>query len=92
MLRTEQGAANNQRTQAPLSWDALNNMGVPINYDAFAARWDSPDEGPLLKKLVAKFDGRGLLVKTNEKEPSEKSSVKPNEVEKMAKRATKLGK
>ena len=69
-------------------------MGVPISYDAFAARWDSEDEGPVLKNLVDKFDGNGLTVKTND--ITSKDSVGQDQgksaVSQMAKRATKLGK
>ncbi len=90
-LRALQAAANNQNTQAPLTWDALQNMGIPVRYDEFAARWDDPEEGPLLKKLVDKFDGHGLTVKTNEKDRAPKTSYKEKEISRMAKRATKLG-
>lgn len=91
-LRVLQSAANNQNTTAQLTWDALKNMGVPVAYDEFAARWDSPEEGPLLKQFVANFDGHGLTVKTRDNDPAEKTSHKEREVSKMAKRATKLGK
>ncbi len=69
-------------------------MGVPISYDAFAARWDSPEEGPVLQKLVDKFDGNGLTLKTQESEPmqGQGSDEAEGEVARMAKRATKLGK
>ena len=77
-----------------MTWDALRNMGVPISYDAFAARWDSEDEGPILKKLVDKFDGNGLTLKTQESEPEQGQAQTDaeGEVSRMAKRATKLGK
>ena len=67
-------------------------MGVPVSYDAFSARWDSQDEGPILKKLVDKFDGVGLTIKTNDKEQLPHSGHKETEMHRMAKRATKLGK
>ena len=67
-------------------------MGVPIDYDAFAARWDDPQEGALLKKLVKKFDGSGLLINTHKASSDTPRKEKTGEVEKMAKRATKLGK
>ncbi len=86
-LRALQAAANNQNTQATLSWPAVKNMGIPVGYDEFAARWDSPDEGPMLKQLVTKFDGAGLTVKTKEKELPQ-GSHKETELRKMAKRAT----
>ena len=88
-LRALQSAANNQNTTAQLTWDALKNMGVPVAYDEFAARWDSQDEGPLLKQLVSKFDGGGLTVKTHDRDPIEKTSHKERELSKMAKRATR---
>jgi hypothetical protein len=91
-LRALQAAANNQNTTAPLTWEALQSMGIPVRYDEFAARWDDPAEGPLLKNLVDKFDGHGLTVKTNEKDRIAKNSHKEKEVSRMAKRATKLGK
>ena len=90
-LRAVQSSANNQNTTAPLTWDALQNMGIPVRYDEFAARWDDPQEGPLLKKLVDKFDKHGLTVKTKERELPH-TAHKEREVSRMAKRATKLGK
>lgn len=93
-LRAVQSAANNQNTQAPMTWIALNkagrNFGAPsIDYDRFAARWETD---PVLKQLVDRFDGQGLVIKTNEKEPSTKTSHKEREVSQMAKRATRKGK
>jgi len=68
-------------------------MGAPISYDAFAARWDSPDEGPILQKLVDKFDGNGLTLKTQETEPEQgQGDEAESDIARMAKRATKLGK
>jgi hypothetical protein len=89
-LRAIQSSANNQNTQAPMTWVALNqagkNFGAPsIDYDRFAARWETD---PILKQLV---DGNGLVIKTNEKEPSAKTSHKEREVSRMAKRATRKG-
>lgn len=93
-LRALQSAANNQNTQAQMTWKALNvaarNLGAPeIDYDRFAARWESD---PMLKQIVDRFDGNGLVIKTNEKDPRQQTSHKEREVHKMAKRATKLGK
>lgn len=69
-------------------------MGASVSYDAFAARWDSPDEGPVLKKLVDKFDGNGLTLKTKETEPEQGQGGEEaeSEISRMARRATKLGK
>lgn len=87
-LRALQAASNNQNTTSQLNWNALNNMGVPVGYDEFAARWDDPQEGPILKQLVAKFDGHGLTVKTHDKDPIQQTSHKEREISRMAKRAT----
>jgi len=96
-LRALQSSANNQganqdrHIDAPMTWDALNqagqNYGAPdIDYDRFAARWASD---PVLKQLVDRFDGQGVVIKTKgaEDEP-EQGEPKGNEVSKMAKRAT----
>jgi hypothetical protein len=62
-------------------------------YKAFSARWDDPQEGPLLKKFIDRFDGQGVVLKTNNQEDRpQQGGGKTGEVEKMAKRATKLGK
>lgn len=74
-------------------------MGIPINYDAFSARWDeesmlSPEQ-QILHKLVDRFDGNGLVLKTQDTQDQvgqQSQEEKPGEVSKMAKRATKLGK
>ena len=47
-----------------MTWAALNQLGQEygapdIDYDRFAARWESD---PILKKLVARFDGHGVIV------------------------------
>ena len=64
-----QAAANNKHTQAPLTWQALQNQGVPVGYDEFAARWDSQEPNDqILHKLVDRFDSHGLVIKTKEKE------------------------
>ena len=64
-LRALQSAANNKQSQAQLTWDAINQTGQEyggpdIDYDRFAARWDSD---PILKQLVSRFDGHGVVVK-----------------------------
>jgi hypothetical protein len=75
-----------------MTWDAINKMGQDygapdIDYDRFAARWESD---PVLKQLVARFDGQGVVIKTNKKadHPMQGEPPKPGEVAKMAKRAT----
>jgi hypothetical protein len=74
-----------------MTWGAIQSMGVPISYDAFARRWDDETEGPLLKKLVKKFDGGGLTLKTREAQPTKKADTGSSEVSKMAMSATKRG-
>ena len=58
-----------------------------IDYDRFAARWESD---PIIKQLVARFDGQGVVIKTKQPEdtPMQGTPPKPGEVSKMAKRAT----
>jgi hypothetical protein len=66
-------------------------MGAPtIDYDRFAARWDSD---PILQQLVDRFDAAGVVLKTANKENNvSRGQAQPGQIEKMAKRATKLGK
>jgi hypothetical protein len=90
-LRSSQFTAKAKNTTGPLTWDALQNMGVPISYDSFAARWDSEKEGPILKKLVQKFDGGGLTLRTKDSQPGKENNTAPSEVSKMAMSATKRG-
>jgi hypothetical protein len=91
-LRALQTTANNQHAEAPLTWDAVNHLGQQygapdIDYDRFAARWDAD---PILKQLVARFDGHGLVVKTKNKEDEpEQGDTKPSMMDKAAERATK---
>lgn len=94
---TAQGAGDNQQTKAPMTWGALQNMGIPISYEAFAARWEEeeglPPEQQVLHNLVVRFDGSGVTVKTQD--AKQKPAVGGEEsgvVSQMAKRATKLGK
>ena len=70
-LRALQASANNQHVEAPMTWDAINHIGEKygspdIDYDRFAKRWE---QDPMMKQLVSRFDGRGLVVKTNKHEP-----------------------
>lgn len=94
-LRALQSAANRKGSEATMTWRALAaasaKMGAPaIDYDRFAARWDSD---PVLKSIVDRYDSHGLVIKTaNKAKQVEKGTPQPNEMEKMAKRATKLGK
>jgi hypothetical protein len=91
-LRALQNTADNQHSEAPLSWDSVNQLGQQygapdIDYDRFAARWDTD---PILKQLVARFDGHGLVVKTkNPEDEAEQGEEKPSMMDKAAERATK---
>lgn len=79
-----------------MTWDAINKMmqpyGAPdIDYDRFSARYDSD---PTLQQLVNKFDGKGVVVKTNQDEPEDETIHNPvgtggDSVAQMAKQATK---
>jgi hypothetical protein len=97
-LFTAQGAGDNQQTKAPMTWGALQNMGIPISYEAFAARWQEeegmPPEQQILHNLVVRFDGSGVTVKTQDAKQKPEVSGKEDggAVAQMAKRATKLGK
>ena len=89
-LRALQSSANRKHIQAPMTWDALNHIGQgygapDIDYDRFNARWESD---PILKQLVDRFDGQGLVIKTAEK-PMPQGSNPAGAVDKMAKHATK---
>jgi hypothetical protein len=62
-----------------------------IDYDRFSARYDSD---PVIKQLVSKFDGKGVVVKTDASEPEDESVRNPvgsggDSVAQMAKHATK---
>ena len=95
-LRALQSAADHKGTEAPMTWDALNQTGQQygapdIDYDRFAARWESD---PILKKLVDRFDGHGVVIKTQKHaeqpeqgNPERKQAA--SAVDAMAKSATK---
>ena len=70
-LRALQSSANNQHVASSLTWDAINNIGEKygapdIDYDRFNKRWESD---PMIKQLVQRFDGHGLVIKTDKHEP-----------------------
>lgn len=90
-LRALQSTANSKHTLAPMTWDALNQMGhqygaPDIDYDRFAARWETD---PILKKLVDRFDGHGLVVNTDAKEPKLPQGQKTGMIDRAASAATK---
>lgn len=73
-------------------------MGIPISYDAFDARWKQeeqlPPEQQFLHNKIERYDGHGIVLKTNDNGEAKVGgdSHKESEVSRMAKRATKLGK
>ena len=63
-----------------------------LTYDGFAAQWDAEGEQGILHQLVDRFDGHGLVLKTNQPEPGQgQQKVAPSKVSKMAMSATKRG-
>lgn len=76
-LRTLQARADSKKTTAQFSWDAISRMlqnisGQEMDYDLFKTEFDA---NPALKKLVDRFDGKGVVVKTKEKnQPTEKGT------------------
>jgi hypothetical protein len=91
-LRALQAAAAREGSEAPMTWTALaragQNFGAPaIDYDRFAARWETD---PILKQLVDRFDGAGIVVKTNNQEQPMQGAPKAqnSNIDSMAKRAS----
>ena len=85
-----QKAADDQNIQSPLTWRALNRIlssqqAPLVRYREFSARWEKE---PILKQLVDRFDGHGLVVKTAAKDQLEQGQKKTGAMDKMAKRAT----
>jgi hypothetical protein len=80
-----QSAANNSHQEEIETWDELQKAGIPVDYDRFAARWDSD---PKLKQLVTRFDGRGIVLKTKAKEMPVGAKAHKDLVGQMAKKAT----
>ena len=85
-----QKAADDQNIQSPLTWRALNRIlssqqAPLVRYREFSARWEKE---PILKQLVDRFDGHGLVVKTAAKDQPEQGQKKTSSMDKMAKRAT----
>ena len=98
-IRAIQSNANQTKTGASLSWDAINNMGQQfgapgIDFDRFAARFDSD---PVLQGMVDNFDKSGIVLKTQssqqQAQPGQQAPEQGNPMmAAAAKRATKLGK
>jgi hypothetical protein len=80
-----QSAANNSHDEETETWAELQQAGIPIDYDRFAARWDTD---PQLKQLVARFDGQGIVLKTKAKHPEMSQGQHKDLVGQMAKSAT----
>ena len=71
----------------------LRSAGLNIQYDTFKARWDSQDPNDaILHDLVDRFDGHGVVLKTNNPQLAQGDKSKKSSIDTMAKRATKLGK
>lgn len=78
-----------------MTWRALNainqNEGAPfIDFERFAARYDSEDETGILHQLVDRFDKNGLVIKTASSNSETDTINQPQStgaVEKMAKHA-----
>lgn len=97
-LRAVQSSANQSKSGASLSWDAINNMGQQfgapgIDFDRFAARFDSD---PVIQGMVDNFDKSGIVLKTQHTQDQQAMPQSPEAGNPMmaaaAKRATKLGK
>ena len=79
VLSNLQSRANSKKTTAKFSWDAISSMmqnvtGQKIDYDLFKLQFDS---NPGVKKLVNRFDGKGVEIKTKEKERPTEFGKKP---------------
>lgn len=90
-LKSIQFSANKQGSTGPVTWDALNNMnrdeGTPhIDYRGFDARWKQeeqlPPEEQILHNLVDRYDGAGLVLKTDKKELARTKSSGESPVQK----------
>ena len=95
-LRGLQSSADRSNVPATMTWRALNSVGrsngtPEIDYDRFAAQWDSEDETGILHQLVDNFDKNGIVVKTHsqEQEPQQAKKGAESAVTKMAKHALK---
>jgi hypothetical protein len=78
-LRTLQARADSKKTSAQFSWDAISRMmqnisGQEMDYDLFKLEFDA---NPALKKLVDRFDGKGIVIKTKEKSQPTEFGKKP---------------
>jgi len=91
-----QSDANNQHIPTELDWRALavelaSREAPVVGYDQFDARWKDPVEGEILKKYVQRYDGHGIVLKTDADtgEMGDGEQKGPDLVANMAKSATK---
>lgn len=91
VLRALQNSANNQKSEASMTWDALNRAtqayGAPdVDYDSFAARFDSD---PVLQSIIDNFDEHGIKIKT-EQGTQQAATAQPADSDKNMMRSTAL--
>jgi len=105
LFSLQSGAMNSDNSDdSPIDWGTLNTQlirrGAPSlganprrSYDSFKLRWDDPQEGPMLKKYIDRFDGDGIVLKTGETSdrPEQGEPKKTSMMAAAAKRATKAG-
>jgi len=105
LFSLQAGAMNSDNSDdSPIDWETLNTQLIRSNgpllganprdsYDSFKVRWDDPQEGPLLKKYIDRFDGTGIVLKTGEysDRPEQGEPKKTSMMAAAAKRATKAG-
>lgn len=63
---------------------AQNTTGQQVDYETFKAEFDS---SPALQAVVKRFDDRGVVVNTREKDMPTVGQEKTGKVDAMAKRA-----
>lgn len=86
--------ANFDQETSSLTWRALNSLaaqqGAPaIDYRRFDKRWNDEGEEGMLHHIVDRYDGQGLVLKTDEQDhPEVQGGEKPGQISAMAKRAT----
>ena len=92
LLRNIVAQANSKQQPSFLNWAALNNLmqnvgNEQFDYDSFKAQYDSSS---MIKKLVFKFDDRGVELKTYGTDPKRsQGGEKETSISKMAKNAAK---
>jgi hypothetical protein len=98
VLRALQNSANNQNSQASLTWDALNRVtqsyGAPdVDFETFSSMYDSD---PVLQSVIDNFDEHGIQIKTNKDSeqaaPAQAQDAGRNMMKSSALHAVKIGK